>query len=235
MDQISPKTYDDYIQAITEISRAITSDRYIGEILKLVVLVTAKVTGVDICSLWLVEEGKTPPRLRLSATQALDPDYLEDRTLGMGEGIVGYVAQKRHPVFVLDVLAEPRFKEKNMAGKLGLVSMLSVPLMYSDTLVGVLNCFTRVSHVFTDTEVNLVTSVANQASVAIENARLMVRTRVIGEELATRKIIERAKEILMARRGLTGEQAFRALQKKSMDSRKSMREIADAVLLSEDI
>ncbi|MFP4475447.1 MAG: GAF domain-containing protein [Desulfatibacillaceae bacterium] len=235
MDKIPPKTYDEYIQALSDVSRAITSDLYIGDILKLVVLVTAKVTGVDICSLWLVEEGENPARLRLEATQAMDPDYLADRTLGMGEGIVGYVARKRQPMYVLDVLSEPRFKEKDMAKRLGLASMISVPLILSDEVIGVLNCFTRTSHVFTDTETNLITGVANQASVAISNARLLVRTRVIEEELATRKKIERAKEILMARRNLTGEQAFRALQKKSMDSRKSLREIAEAIILSEDI
>jgi AmiR/NasT family two-component response regulator len=63
----------------------------------------------------------------------------------------------------------------------------------------------------------------------------MVKTKVIQEELETRKLVERAKEVLLRRRNLSGEQAFRWIQKRSMDSRKSMRDIAEAVLLSEEI
>jgi AmiR/NasT family two-component response regulator len=102
-------------------------------------------------------------------------------------------------------------------------------------VIGVLNCFTSTPHDFSETEVNLITAVSNQAALAILNAELMVKTKVIQEELETRKIIERAKEIIMHRRGIKGDTAYRWLQKKSMDNRKSMREIADAVLLSEAV
>ena len=63
----------------------------------------------------------------------------------------------------------------------------------------------------------------------------MVQTRVIQEELETRKLVERAKEILMSRRSMKGEQAYRWMQKRSMDLRKSIRSIAEAILLSEEI
>ena len=58
MDKVAPETYDKYIKALTQISNAITSDQYLEDILKLIVMVTAKVTGVEICSLWLLEEGE---------------------------------------------------------------------------------------------------------------------------------------------------------------------------------
>ena len=76
---------------------------------------------------------------------------------------------------------------------------------------------------------------ANQAAVAIFNTELMVETRVIQEELEIRKLVERAKEILSRRRNMTGEQAYRWMQKRSMDSRKSMKTVAEAVLLSDEI
>ena len=64
-----------------------------------------------------------------------------------------------------------------MARKLGLVSMLSVPLQAKNNeVIGVLNCFTAVPHDFTEPEINLITAVANQAAVAIVNARLYTRT-----------------------------------------------------------
>jgi signal transduction protein with GAF and PtsI domain len=236
MDKISPETYDRYIKALSDISEAIASDKYLEDILKLIVIVTAKVTGVEICSLWLIEEDEKGKRARLKATQAIDPVYVKDRVLNLNEGVVGFIASTNKPLMVEDVLKEPRFKEKEMAKKLGLVSMLGVPLhVREDKVIGVLDCFTVKPYEFSETEVNLITAVANQAAVAIENTQLMVKTKVIEEELEKRKLIERAKEVLMAKKGLSGEKAFRWIQKKSMDTRKSMREIAEAIMISQDI
>ena len=81
----------------------------------------------------------------------------------------------------------------------------------------------------------MLSSVANQAAVAIENTELMVKTKVIQEELETRKLVERAKDILMKRLKLSGEEAYRRIQKQSMNTRKSMREMAEAVILTEEL
>mgnify|MGYP001819936712 FL=1 len=62
-----------------------------------------------------------------------------------------------------------------------------------------------------------------------------MKTKVIQEELETRKLVERAKEVLINRRGQTGEEAYRWIQKRSMDTRKSIREVSEAILLSEEI
>ncbi len=154
----------------------------------------------------------------------------------MDEGVVGYVATHKLPLVVKNVLQEPRFKEKEMARKLGLVSMLGVPLQVKDKdVIGVLNCFTAEPHEFSETEVNLITTVANQAAAAILNTELMVKTKVIQEELETRKLIERAKEIIMRRQNIDGEQAYRWIQKRSMDTRKSLRRVAEAIMLSEEL
>jgi len=236
METTSPETYDKYIEALTEISKAITSDKYLEDILKLVVMVTARVTGVEICSLWLIEATEKGKQVRLKATQAIDPEYVQDRVLALNEGVVGYIASTNRPLMVEDVLKEPRFKEKEMARKLGLISMLGVPLhVREDTVTGVLDCFTVEPRSFSETEVSLITTVANQAAIAIENTQLMVRAKVIEEELEKRKLIDRAKEILMSKKGYSGEKAFRWIQKKSMDTRKSMKEIAEAIIISEDI
>lgn len=236
MEKIIPETYDKYIKGLMDISQAITSDLYLEDILKLIVMVTAKVTGVEICSLWLVDESKGGKKLLLKATQSMDPDYFKDRSLNMNEGVVGYIATHNCTLMLEDVLKEPRFKEKEMAKKLGLVSMLGIPLhVKEDKVIGVLDCFTIEPHKFSETEVSLITTVANQAAIAIENTQLMVKTKIIEEELEKRKIIDRAKEILMAKKGISAEKAFRWIQKKSMDTRKSMKEIAEAIIISQDI
>ena len=236
MVNIIPETYDKYIKAVMDISRVITSDLYLEDILKLIVMVLAKVTGVEICSLWLIDESTDPLKIRLKASQTIDPVYMKDRALNMEEGVVGFVATHKTPLIIEDVLKESRFKEKEMAKKLGLVAMVSVPLqVHGEKVIGVLNCFTAEPHIFSETEVNLITTVANQAAVAIMNTELMVKTKVIQEELETRKLVERAKDVLMKKRNKTGEEAYQWIRKRSMDTRKSMRTVAEAVLLSEEL
>ncbi|MEW6442826.1 MAG: GAF and ANTAR domain-containing protein [bacterium] len=225
--------YEEQIRALTEISKAITSELYLDDILKLVVTVTAEVMDSKICSLWLLDEKKKV--LRLRATQTISQEYLKERSLGLGEGVVGQVASTRIPMCIRDVQTELKYKEKEMARKEGLTSMLSVPLVVKDSVIGVINCYSQTPHDYTDTEVNLLIAVANQAAVAIVNTELMVKTRVIQEELESRKLVERAKEVLMARRGVTAAEAFRRMQKQSMNTRRSMREIAEAILLAEEI
>ncbi len=236
MHRLNEKTYDEYIRALTDISKAITSELYLEDLLKLVVMVTAQAMGVTICSLWLIDEDENPPVIRLKATQAIAPEYIKDRSLNTNEGVVGYVATHKQPLIIKDVLKNKRFKEKELAKKLGLASMIGVPLKLKDEkVIGVLNCFTSTPYDFSDTEVNLLTAVANQAAVAILNTELMVKTRVIQEELEMRKTVERAKEILMKRRGMKIDEAYRWIQKRSMDSRKSIRSVAEAILLSDEM
>jgi len=236
MEKSDQRTYDGYIKALTDISRAITSDLFLEDLLKLIVMVTAKVTGVEICSLWLIDENEKPPQIRLKATQSIDPEYVKDRSLDLDEGVVGYVITNKRPITIKNVRRSKRFKEKEMARKLGLASMAAVPMKLKDEkIIGVLNCFTASPHTFSRTEINLLTAVASQAAIAILNAELIRKTKVIQEELESRKLIERAKEILVRRRNLDVNSAFRWIQKRSMDSRKSMREVAEAILLSEDL
>lgn len=219
-----------------DISQAITSDLFLEDLFKLIVMVTAKVTGVEICSLWLVDESTDPPVIRLKATQSFEPVYVKDRVLRLHEGVVGHVVATQQPLVIDDVLSNERFKEKEMAKKLGLVSMISVPLQGKENkVVGVLNCFTSKPHVFSETDINMLTAVASQAAVALYNTNLIIKTNIIEQELKTRKVIERAKEVLMKRRNLDGDAAYRWIQKRSMDVRKSMLEIADAILLADEL
>ncbi|HOV87003.1 MAG TPA: NAD(+) synthase [Syntrophobacteraceae bacterium] len=224
------EAYDKSIEALTLISKAITSDHYLEDILRLIVMVTAEVMNSSVCSLWLLDEKEQV--LRLRATQSIDSEYLKDRVLKVGEGIVGKVALEGRPYAVSNVLGDPIYKEKDLARRMKLVSMLSIPMRVKDRVIGVINCYTSHPHAFSDLQMNVLTTVANQAAVAIEKTELMVQTRVIQEELANRKITERAKDLLVKRLSISGEEAYRWLQKRSMNTRKSMREVSEAVLLT---
>lgn len=221
------------LEAISKVSRTITSNLYLEDILKLIVTVTAEIMDSKICSLMLVDE-KTK-ELVLKATQSMSEVYNKKAHLKIGEGIAGKVALQNKPLAVYDLSREPEYKYKDIAAKEGLKSLLSVPLAVRGRVIGVLNNYTSYPHKFTKDEINILTTVVSQAAIVIENAELMVKTKVVQEELEARKLVERAKGILMREQGMTEEDAFRKIQKQSMDLRKSMREIAEAIILIENM
>jgi signal transduction protein with GAF and PtsI domain len=225
----STKSYFKQLEAILKVSRTITSNLYLEDILKLIVTVTAEVMNSKICSLMLLDE-KTG-ELVLKVTQSMSDAYNKKPPLKLGEGIAGSAALKNRPVAVFDIMNEPEYKYKEIARREGLKSLLSVPLSVRGHVIGVLNNYTSRPHRFTKNEIGVLTAVASQAAIVIENAELMVKTRIVQEDLETRKLVERAKGILMRSQGISEEDAFRKIQKKSMDMRKSMREIADAIIL----
>jgi len=226
-------SYKEYLHTLSKISKAITSDLYLEDILKLVVTLTANVMRVKICSLWLLDSNSQ--ELKIRATQAVSKEYFKERSLKVGEGIVGLVAKERRPITTLNVLKDPIYKEKKLAKKESLVFMLSVPMMVKNRVIGVINCYTTVPYKFTKSDIDLLSSVANQAAVAIENTELLVKTKVIQEELEARKRIEKAKGILMKEQGLTEEEAYNLLRKTSMNRRLPMKDIASALILSYEI
>ena len=230
--KIKTKTTDT-IGALSKISKAISSDLYLEDILKLIVTVTAEVMNSRICTLMLLDDKKE--NLVIRATQRMSEDYIHKNPLKKGEGIVWKVVKENKPIVISDVLKEPGYKYKDIAEAEGLVSLLCVPLAVKNRVIGVLNCYTSKPHKFSKTEINVLTSVANQAAIAIENTELMVKTKVIQEELETRKVVERAKGILMREEGLTEEDAFRRMQKYSMDRRKAMKEVAEAIIMMHDM
>ena len=225
--------YKDYIETLNKISGAITSDLYLGDVLKLIVTLTANVMKAKICSLWLLD--KKAQKLTIRATQAMSEAYLKERSLNVGEGIVGLVANEKKPIMIEDVRKDIKYKEKNLAKKEGLVSMLSVPMMVKKKAIGVINCYTTVKYKFSKSDIDLLSAVANQAAVAIENTELIVKTKVVQEELDARKKIEKAKGILMQEQGLTEDKAFNIIRKSSMDKRIHMKDIAEAIIISSEI
>lgn len=221
-----------HIKAISRISRAVASDQFLEDILRLIVTVTAELLGSSVCSLMLVDE-KTDA-LVIRATQSMSDLYNKKLPLKLGEGIAGKVARENRPIAVKDVTKEKEYKYKDIARKEGLRSLLCVPLSVKGKIIGVINCYTSRPYDFTGAEITTLTTIANQAAIAIENTELLVKTRAVQEELEARKKIERAKGILM-KEGLTEEQAYLKLQRFSMNNRKTIRDVAEAIILAAEI
>jgi signal transduction histidine kinase/putative methionine-R-sulfoxide reductase with GAF domain len=159
------------INALLEISKAIASGLYLEDVLRLIVTVTANLMNSKICSLWILDERDQ--KLKLKATQSISEEYLKERSLAMGEGVVGHVALRNQPMSILNVLKEPLYKEKDLAKKESLVSMLSVPMCIKEKVIGVINCYTSYPHSFSKGEEEVLTTVANQAAICIDNSGLM--------------------------------------------------------------
>jgi len=230
-EKISKPPLDKHIEALSKISNAITSELYIEDILRLIVIVTAQMMKSKICSLMLVDEKKGEISIR--TTQSMSEEYNKKPPLKIGEGVVGMAVLDKKPITIMDVTAKDSgYKYRDIAAKAGLKSLLCVPMIVKGKVIGVIDCYTQKPHKFTDTEINILTAVANQAAVAIENTELLVKTKVIQEELESRKIVEKAKGILMSQQGLSEEEAFKRIQRHSMDNRRSMREIAEAIILT---
>jgi len=158
------------INALLEISKAIASGLYLEDVLRLIVTVTANVMDSKICSLWILDERDQ--RLKLKATQSISEEYLKERSLAIGEGVVGHVALHNKPMTIANVLKEPLYKEKELARREGLVSMLSVPMCIKDKVIGVINCYTSYPRTFSKSEEEMLSTVANQAAICIENSGL---------------------------------------------------------------
>ncbi len=220
----------DIIKALSKIGEAITSDLYLEDILKLVVTVTAEVMGSKICSLMLLDPKKK--ELTIKATQSISKEYINKNPLKLGDGVAGKVALENKAMVVSNIQTDKLYKYKEIAVGEGLVSLLCVPLHVKGKVIGVLNTYTAEQYNFSDYEINILQTVADQAAIVLENYRLVIESKVIREELETRKALERAKGILMREENLSEEEAFKKIQKFAMDKRKSVRELADAIILS---
>ncbi len=221
------------LDLLSEISRTIVSDYYLKEILQLIVTMTAQVMGSKICSIMLLDEKKQ--ELVIAATQALSQEYIRKQNLKVGQSVTGKVIAEKRPLVVRDVRKEPGYTYPELAKKEGLVSMLSVPMMIKDRVIGVINSYTQKEYSFSGEEIDILQAIANQAAVAIENTRLDEEILAAKEALETRKLVERAKGVLIKELGIAEDEAYKRIHKKSMDLRKSMREVAEAIIVASDL
>lgn len=219
--------------ALVKVSQTITSEKYLNEILSLIVVVTAEMLNSKICSIMLLDAKGV--ELSIKATQSLSDDYKKKPNLRVDSSMMGEVLRSRKAVVVDDVRREKRYFYREMAIKEGLTSMLAVPMVVRDKAVGVINIYTKEPHLFTQNEIGVLQMVANQAAVAVENTKLMEEALKAREALETRKLIERAKGALMKMQDLSEDAAYRLIHKKSMDTCKTMKEISESILLLADI
>ncbi len=222
------------LETLSQVSETVASSRLIEDVLQLIVTMTAQMLSSKICSIMLLDKPGGS-ELRIAATQSLSEDYRRKSSLKVGQSISGRAVQERRAIMVADVKQERDYMFPDLARKEGLCALLSVPMLNRDRVVGVINTYTSIPHTFSLEEIKVMQAIANQAAIAIEHTTLVEKSFEMQEALAVRKLVERAKGYLMRSKHLSEEEAFRLIQRRSMDLRKSMREIADAILLAGEI
>jgi len=219
--------------SLVKVSQSITSERYLDEILNLIVVVTAEMLDSKICSIMLLDEKKGT-ELVIKATQSLSEDYRRKPNLKVDASMIGEAIKTRRPMAILDVRKEKKYFYHELAVKENLSSMLVVPMIVKDTAIGVISVYTNNPHEFSREEIDVLQMVANQAAVAVDNTKLMEETLKAKHALETRKMVERAKGILMRMNNLSEDAAYRLIHKKSMDTCRSMKEIAESIILMDE-
>jgi signal transduction protein with GAF and PtsI domain len=174
--------------------------------------------------------------LILRASKNPHQELLDHLRLRVGQGITGWVAEHREPVAVFrEAFKDPRFQRFNELPEDRYEAFVSVPLLCRGRLVGVMNLQHREPHVYSRRDIRLLSTVGFLAGAEIELARLETENSDLSQQLETRKLVERAKGILQRDLGLTEEQAYLSIQRQSRQKRKTMKEIAEAIVLSEEV
>lgn len=221
------------LDTLFRISRSLVGKQSLDDVLDQIVNLTADLVSSKICALMLLDEKGDS--LVIKATQSLSPAYKNKLPVKVGESISGRVIKNRTPIQVRDVIADERYSYGEVARSEGLKSLLSVPMLVGEIPIGVLNCYTVDEKEFTDTEIKLVQTIANQAAMSIEHTRIVEREAQARLALETRKIVDQAKRLLMKSSNLSEEDAYRKIQKLSMAKGKPLKDIATAMLLAVEL
>ena len=229
------------ISLLHRISNIVSSELSLDEMLGEIVGLTLQVTACDACLVYLIEHESNEMVLR--ASQVPHQADLGNIRMKMGEGVTGWVAEHRSVVALpQNAASDARVKHFQALVEDTYEALLSVPLVTSGEIIGVINVHHRQPHQHTADEIALLTFVGEQMGGAVsksllaeENARLMEETQEMRRQLETRKLVERAKGILQHRHGLTEEEAYLRLRNESRRLRRPMRELAEAIILAEDL
>ena len=155
---------------VHEIAQLATQARDWDELMRAIVEGTTVAMEVEVCSFYLADRDQ--PRLTLAATNGLDRTQVGRVSLAFGEGITGRVAASQEPIAVVDVTVDPRFSWVRGFDIEGLHAMLSVPLVWHDRVVGVLNVQTREFREFRPDEIGFLRTIGALLAGIVEKGRL---------------------------------------------------------------
>lgn len=220
------------IDFLHDISSRMAAADPLHDVLAQIVEFASALVKCDSCFVYVVEDDE----LVLRASKNPHAEVLDRLKLKIGQGITGWVAEHREPVAVSNnAYQDVRFKLFNELPEDRYEAFLSVPILSRGRAVGVINVQHRQPHTYTRRQIRTISTIGFLVGAEIEVARLETANSQLIQQLETRKLLERAKGILQRDLKIDEEQAYLALQRQSRQKRRSLKEIAEAVVLGEEI
>jgi two-component sensor histidine kinase len=168
-----------HLRNLSEVSKTVTENVYVDEMLQSLVDMTARTMNYKVCTVMLAD--KSTGELEIKATQSSSLEYTNKPRVRIGESISGQAVETGTVVMVRDVRTHPEYRFPDIAERAGLCSMAAVPLTYKGDIIGVLNCYTEAVHEFTAEEISILRSLGAQAALAIVAAKFMMKSAVVRE------------------------------------------------------
>jgi uroporphyrinogen-III synthase len=227
----TPRVTADVARLHSVVSR-LTANASFTEVLQEVVEFATSIIQCDSCFIYILEADE----LVLRASRNSHPEAVDRLKLKLGQGITGWVAKHRQPVVVSENAAgDPRFQLFNELPEDRFEAFLSVPLLSRGNVVGVINLQNRAPHPYSIHEITLLSTIGFLVGAEVEMARLEKENSELAQRLEVRKLVERAKGILQQSLKINEEQAYQMLQRQSQQRRLSMKQLAEAVVLSHSV
>jgi uroporphyrinogen-III synthase len=220
------------MEFLHEISSRMAAADSLHLVLDRIVDFITNVIPCDSCFIYVLE-GEN---LMLRASKNPHAELIDHIGVQVGQGVTGWVAKHRQPVAIASAASkDPRFKAFKNIPEDDFEAMLCTPILCAGRVVGVINLQHRMSYRHTAEQIRLLSTLGFLVGAEIERARLETENTQLTSRLETRKAVDRAKSVLQRDLSLNEEDAYQMMQKESRQRRKSMREIAEAILLAEDL
>ncbi len=175
------RSAEQQLTSLVDISQAIFSEIVLDQALQQTTRLVCQLMNSRLCSLMLVSEnGK---ELVLRACHGAGADYQNKPNVPLEESLLGVVLKRRKPITVWNVQEHDGYLHPEIARKEGLVSLLAVPLQTGERLLGVLSVYMPQLHRFSVAEIQILSTLASLAALAIEKGDLMERVIAMEENL----------------------------------------------------
>ncbi len=168
-------------EALASVSRTINSTLNLDEALRAITREACQLMRARTCSLMMLDESRE--WLDLRASHGAGEAYLKKPRLSAAESVLGVVVRRKKPLQVPNVQTDSRYQNVEVARREGLVSLLSVPLIFSGQAIGTLSIYTGQPYHFSDEEIRILGALAELSAIAIEKARLYERVVDVEEQL----------------------------------------------------
>jgi signal transduction histidine kinase len=167
-------------QRLLEITRDLASTLDLGNLLNRIVQAAADLSGAQAASILLYDEMKQV--LYFDAATNLDEPLMNGLIVPVENSIAGWIVTNRQPIIISDTQSDPRhFGSIAKATNVTTTSMLGVPLIAKDKVIGVLEAINKLEGEFNQEDQDMLVALGAQAAVAIENARLFQQSDLISE------------------------------------------------------